>query len=114
MKPSRIPVFNRNSNSIASPPSTSTIRLNPTASRVLSETKIPSPAYQSKRARFSSNLSPPTMIPPTNLNLPPPATSPPSFVSKPVLNQDIQLNIESIDLNEGSSNQTRRVVSINT
>ena len=111
---SRIPRFNRNSSSLTSPPSTSTIRLKPTASRALSETKIPSPAYQSKRARFSSNLSPPIMIPPTNLNLPPPATIPPSFVSNSVRNQDIQLNIESIDLNEGTSNKMRRVASINT
>ena len=45
------------------------------------------------------------IIPPTNLNLPPLVT---------ILNQDIQFSIERIDLNEGQSNQTRRVVSINT
>ena len=111
---SHIPRFNRNSSSLTSPPSTSTIRLNSTASRVLSETKIPSPPYHRKRDRFSSNLSPPTTVPLTNLNLPPPATIPPPFVSNSVRNQDIQLNIESIDLNEGASNQTRRIASINT
>ena len=110
---SRIPRFNRNSNSLASPPSTSTIRLNSTASRALSETKIPSPAYHRKRDRFSSNLSPHTTVPLTNLNLPPPATIPPPFVSNSVRNQDIQLNIERMDLNERASNQTRRVASIN-
>ena len=111
---SRIPRFNRNSSSLTSPPSTSTIRLNSTASRVLSETKIPSPPYHRKRDRFSSNLSPPTTVPPTNLNLLPPATIPPPFVSNLVfMNQDIQLNIERMDLNERASNQTRRVASIN-
>jgi len=48
------------------------------------------------------------------LNLPPPATILSPFVSNQVLNQDIQLNIERIDLNEGVTNQTRRVASINT
>ena len=110
---SRIPRFNRNSNSLASPTITSTLPLNSTASRVLSETKIPSPPYHRKRDRFSSNLSPPTTVPPTNLNLPPPATIPPPFVSNSVRNQDIQLNIERMDLNERASNQTRRVASIN-
>ena len=110
---SRIPRFNRNSSSLTSPPITSTIRLNSTASRVLSETKIPSPPYHRKRDRFSSNLSPRTTVPLTNLNLPPPATIPPPFVSNSVLNQDIQLNIERMDLNERASNQTRRVASIN-
>ena len=93
---SRIPRFNRNSSSLTSPPITSTIRLNSTACRVLSETKIPSPPYHRKRDRFSSNLSPPTTVPPTNLNLP--------FVSNLAVNLDIQLDIERIDLNEGASN----------
>jgi hypothetical protein len=35
-------------------------------------------------------------------------------VSNSVRNQDIQLIIERMDLNEGVSNQTRRVASINT
>jgi hypothetical protein len=48
------------------------------------------------------------------LNLPPPATIASPFVSNQVLNQDIQLNIERMDLNEGASNKTRRVASINT
>ena len=63
---SRIPRFNRNSSSLTSPSSTSTIQLNSTASRALSETKIPSPAYHRKRDRFSSNLSPHTTVPLTN------------------------------------------------
>jgi hypothetical protein len=76
-KPSRIPRFNRISNSLVSPPSTSTIRLNSTASHTLSESKIPSPPYHRKRARVSSNLSPSTTtIPPNILNLPPSATIP--------------------------------------
>jgi len=48
------------------------------------------------------------------LNLHPPATIVPPFVSNQVLNQDIQFNIERMNLNEGASNQTRRVASINT
>ena len=36
------------------------------------------------------------------------------FVSNQVPNQDIQLDIEIIDLNEGVTNQIRRVLSINT
>ena len=103
---SRIPRFNRNSSS--SPPITSTIRLNSTAAQ------IPSPLYQIKRDRFSSNLSLPTIIiPPNNLNLAPSTTIPPTFVSNSVPNQDVQLNIERIDLNEGASHQTRRIASIN-
>ena len=38
---------------------------------------------------------------------------PPTFVSNSVPNQDVQLNIERIDLNEGASHQTRRIASIN-
>ena len=94
---SRIPIFNRNSSSLASPQSTSTIRLNSTASQ------IPSPPYQRKRDRVSSNLSPPaTIIPPTYFHLPQPVTIPSILVSNSVPNQDIQLNIERIDLNEGA------------
>ena len=48
------------------------------------------------------------------MNLPPPATILPPFVSNQVLNQDIQLDIERMDLIEGASNQTHRVASINT
>jgi hypothetical protein len=48
------------------------------------------------------------------LNLPPPVTIASPFVSNQVLNQDIQFNIERMNLNEGASNQTRRVASINT
>ena len=113
-RPSHIPRFNRNSNSLASAPSTSTNRLNSAASHTFSESKIPSPSYHRKRDRVSNNLSPPTTVPSTNLNLPPPATIASPFVSNQVLNQDIQLNIERMNLNEGASNQTRRVASINT
>ena len=113
-KPSRIPTFNRNSNSLASAASTSTNRLNSAASNTFSESKIPSPSYHRKRDRVSSNLSPATTLPPTNLNLPPPITILSPFVSNQVPNQDIQLNIERIDLNEGVTNQTRRFTSINT
>jgi len=113
-RPSHIPRFNRNSNSLASAPSTSTNRLNSAASHTFSESKIPSHPYHRKRDRVSSNLSPPATVPPINLNLPPPATILSPFVSNQVPNQDIQLDIESIDLNEGVTNQTHRVASINT
>ena len=62
-RPSHIPRSNRDSNSLASPPSTSTIRLNSAASNTFSETKIPFPSYHRKRDRVSSNLSPPTTVP---------------------------------------------------
>ena len=39
---------------------------------------------------------------------------PPALVPNSVRNQDIQLGIGRMDLNEGESNQTRRVTSINT
>ena len=64
-RPSHIPRFNRISNSLVSPPSTSTNNLNSAASNTFSETKIPSPSYHRKRDRVSSNLSPPTTVPPT-------------------------------------------------
>ena len=104
-KPSRIPRSNRISNSLVSPPSTSTNKLNSAASNTFSETKIPSPSYHRKRDRVSSNLSPPTTVPSTNLNLPPPVTIASPFVSNQVLNQDIQFNIERMNLNEGASDQ---------
>ena len=72
-----VPIASNISNSLASAPSTSSIRLNSSASNTFSESKIPFPSYHRKRDRVSRNLS---TVPPTNLNLPAPTTIFPPFV----------------------------------